>query len=163
MSRICITFLEKWPRTLFLSPGLTPIIEFQNVEREMLGHPYSVCVPTNSSKLKSARRRQNHWYDVYFSQWLLGFAIILQILSRNQLCFQGAHSRGSISKFGFESGNNRFLGYVSLWLLPKLHWRTKCYNGTNLSPAWGLHIFFNLVGYFLKPLSLVLKFLTAWL
>ena len=38
-----------------LSPGLTPIIEFQNVEREMLGHPYSVCVPTNSSKLKPAQ------------------------------------------------------------------------------------------------------------
>ena len=44
------TFITDYQWWKLGSAGLTPIIEFQNVEREMLGYPYSICVPTNSSE-----------------------------------------------------------------------------------------------------------------
>ena len=42
-------FFPAQHRSFSLSSGLTPIIEFQNVERTLLGPPHSNCKKTNTS------------------------------------------------------------------------------------------------------------------
>ena len=55
--------MEDQAHSVLLSPGLTPIFEFQNIERKMLGYLYSECIPTYSANNYNDHRNFDGYYQ----------------------------------------------------------------------------------------------------
>ena len=73
-----------------LVPGLTPVVNIENVKSELLGSPFTACVDHKLEpdySVSGCRYRQD-WFDIYYLTRLIGLIFKFIIKTQSELLEQ---------------------------------------------------------------------------